>query len=43
MQNAMTLVQQRMASLMPRIQQMAQETAAQIKAQSAAEAKSKTG
>ena len=43
MQNAMNLVQQRMASLMPRIQQMAQETAAQIKAQSAAEAKSKTG
>ena len=43
MQNAMTLAQQRMASLMPRIQQMAQETAAQIKAQSAAEAKGKTG
>ena len=43
MQNAMTLVQQRMASLMPRIQQMAQETAAQIKAHGTADAKGKTG
>jgi hypothetical protein len=43
MQNAMSLVQQRLASLMPKIQQMAQETAAQIKAQSAAAAKGKTG
>jgi uncharacterized protein len=43
MQSAMTLVQQRMASLMPRIQEMARETAAQIKTQSAADAKGKTG
>jgi len=32
MQNLMTLVQQRMARLIPKIQQMAQETASQIKA-----------
>jgi hypothetical protein len=35
MQNAMTAMQQRMSALIPKIQQMAQETAADIKAQSA--------
>jgi hypothetical protein len=43
MQNVMSLMQQRMARLMPKIQQMAQETAAQIKAQGAADGKGKSG
>jgi uncharacterized protein len=38
MQGVMSMTQQRMARLVPRIQQMAQETAAQIKAQDAAAA-----
>lgn len=36
MQNTMTSMQQRMAALVPKIQQLAQETAAEIKAQNAA-------
>jgi hypothetical protein len=36
MQNTMTSMQQRMAALVPKIQQLAQEPAAEIKAQNAA-------
>jgi|HubBroStandDraft_6_1064221.scaffolds.fasta_scaffold721889_2 hypothetical protein len=43
MQNLMVLLQQRMARMIPKIQQMAQETAAQIKAQGAAAASGKSG
>jgi len=42
MQNLMVLIQQRTARLIPKIQQMAQDTAAQIKAQRAATANGKT-
>jgi hypothetical protein len=42
MQGVMSMTQQRMARLIPKIQQMAAETAAQIKAQEAAAPKSKT-
>jgi len=43
MQNSMAVMQQRMQALIPTIQQMAKDTAAQIKAPPAATAKDKSG
>jgi hypothetical protein len=43
MQNTMTIMQKRMQELIPKIQQMAKDTAAEIKAPQAATAKPKTG
>jgi len=43
MQNTMAMVQQRMQALIPRIQQMAKDAAAEMKASQEGSAKSKTG